>query len=94
MPLVAQRGIPGTNSPRCSLPQGASCFNQAGVRRPDNRTTPVTGHELRGAGRVYGGGLHKIEPGELGRVSAALLVERWLELAQSVQREETVRLFG
>jgi len=51
----------------------------------------VTGHELRGEGRVYGGGLHKIEPSELGRVSA--LVERWPELARSVWREKLLSLF-
>lgn len=54
----------------------------------------VTGHELRGEGRVYGGGLNKIEPSELGRVSAASLVERWPELGPSVRREEAAGLFG
>jgi adenine-specific DNA-methyltransferase len=54
----------------------------------------VTGHELRGEGRVYGGGLNKIEPSELGRVSAAAFVERWPELGASVRREETAGLFG
>lgn len=54
----------------------------------------VTGHELRGEGRVYGGGLNKIEPSELGRVSAASFVERWPELAATVRREETASLFG
>lgn len=54
----------------------------------------VTGHELRGEGRVYGGGLNKIEPSELGRVSAASFVERWPELAASVRQEGTAVLFG
>ena len=40
----------------------------------------VTGHELRGEGRVYGGGLNKIEPSELGRISASAFVDRWPEL--------------
>lgn len=42
----------------------------------------LTGHELRGEGRVYGGGLNKIEPKELGRVSACMFIERWPELHQ------------
>jgi hypothetical protein len=54
----------------------------------------VTGHELRGEGRVYGGGLHKIEPSELGRISAIPIVERWPELAGSVSRNETASLFA
>ena len=45
----------------------------------------VTGHELRGEGRVYGGGLNKIEPSELGRISAAAFVERWPELRATVR---------
>ncbi len=52
----------------------------------------VTGHELRGEGRVYGGGLNKIEPSELGRISAAPFIERWPELKSAVQRQGT--LFG
>lgn len=40
----------------------------------------VTGHELRGEGRVYGGGLNKIEPSELARISATSLIELWPEI--------------
>ncbi len=48
----------------------------------------VTGHELRGEGRVYGGGLNKIEPSELGRISAQTFVERWPDLLEtSTQRQ-------
>ncbi|MDQ1258068.1 MAG: hypothetical protein QG656_2677 [Candidatus Hydrogenedentes bacterium] len=52
----------------------------------------VTGHELRGEGRVYGGGLNKIEPSELARISATSFVERWPEIGADVQRQG--RLFG
>jgi hypothetical protein len=47
----------------------------------------VTGHELRGEGRVYGGGLNKIEPSELGRISALPFIERWPELRSDAQRQ-------
>jgi len=47
----------------------------------------VTGHELRGEGRVYGGGLNKIEPSELARISAAAFVGRWPELRGVVHRQ-------
>ncbi len=52
----------------------------------------ITAHELRGEGRVYGGGLNKIEPRELARISAALFVERWPQLERAVQRQG--KLFG
>lgn len=47
----------------------------------------VTGHELRGEGRVYGGGLNKIEPSELARISASAFAERWPELRSAVHRQ-------
>jgi len=53
----------------------------------------ITGHELRGEGRVYGGGLHKIEPRELGRISATAIVQAWPELFESVRRIRTAGLF-
>lgn len=52
----------------------------------------ITGHELRGEGRVYGGGLNKIEPSELARISATSFVELWPELRSDVQPQ--VKLFG
>ena len=47
----------------------------------------ITGHELRGQGRVYGGGLNKIEPSELARISAAAFVRRWPELNSRVEHQ-------
>lgn len=48
----------------------------------------VTAHELRGEGRVYGGGLNKIEPGELARISAARFFDQWPELSSGVYHQE------
>jgi hypothetical protein len=42
----------------------------------------ITPDDLRGEGRVYGGGLHKIEPAELARVPAAAFAKRWPELRE------------
>jgi hypothetical protein len=47
----------------------------------------VTGHELRSEGRVYGGGLHKIEPSELARISADAFLNRWPELGAVCARQ-------
>jgi hypothetical protein len=47
----------------------------------------VTGYELRGEGQVDGGGLNKIEPSGLARMSATAFVERWPELTSLIQRK-------
>jgi hypothetical protein len=52
----------------------------------------ITGHELRGEGRVYGGGLNKIEPSELARISAASFVELWPEITSDLHPQG--KLFG
>jgi hypothetical protein len=54
----------------------------------------VTAHELRGEGRVYGGGLNKIEPSELGRIGAGPFIARWPELADGARRDEMASLFA
>jgi hypothetical protein len=53
----------------------------------------VTGGELRGEGRVYGGGLHKIEPNELGRIGATAFVEHWPDLARAASKHYPASLF-
>jgi adenine-specific DNA-methyltransferase len=87
----------GTNLYLMLYPQNGLA---AMLRRHPNRAVEIfgllgqiTGHELRGEGRVYGGGLHKIEPSELGHISAASLIERWPELAESGRHCETMSLF-
>ena len=55
-------------------------------QRPDLEPTvfelleEITSARLREEGRVYGGGLYKIEPNELGRIPAAPFLERIPEL--------------
>jgi hypothetical protein len=46
----------------------------------------ITADELKGEGRTYGGGLHKIEPQELARLPAAAFIRRFPELAFSQGR--------
>ncbi|MCC6562060.1 MAG: SAM-dependent DNA methyltransferase, partial [Xanthomonadales bacterium] len=48
----------------------------------------VSGQELRGEGRVYGGGLNKIEPSELARISAASFVDLWPEIRANHQPQQ------
>jgi adenine-specific DNA-methyltransferase len=43
----------------------------------------ITSFDLRGQGRVYGGGLHKVEPEELGRIPADAFLERIPRLSTS-----------
>lgn len=47
----------------------------------------LTGGELRSEGRVYGGGLNKIEPKELARISTQSLVELWPEIMPQPNRQ-------
>jgi len=46
----------------------------------------ISGVDLRNAGRVYGGGLHKMEPKELGAISVDALVRMIPELESAISR--------
>lgn len=87
----------GTNLYLLLYPQNgfAAMLRQHPERGADVHTllSQVTGHELRGEGRVYGGGLNKIEPRELGRVSAASFVARWPELGDCERWTDGSSLF-
>lgn len=48
----------------------------------------VTGDSLRGEGRVYGGGLHKIEPAELGRIPATRFLEEFPRLTAGIAHQD------
>jgi len=47
----------------------------------------LTGTELRSEGRVYGGGLNKIEPKELARISTTSLAKLWPEIMPKAARQ-------
>lgn len=53
----------------------------------------ITGDELRGQGRVYGGGLNKIEPRELGRIPVTALVDIWPEVVRPLEESSAASLF-
>ncbi|MYD04543.1 MAG: hypothetical protein F4X21_06475 [Acidimicrobiia bacterium] len=45
----------------------------------------IEADELRAEGRVYGGGLYKMEPGELSRMSAVPLLDALPELERHIE---------
>lgn len=59
------------------------------LRQIWERLTQITGETLVGEGRIYGGGLHKLEPKELANVSA----EAILKLVPAAHRSKQQALF-
>lgn len=76
-------------------PQVANCFRE----RPElgrevvNFLSETGLEELLGHGRVYGGGLYKLEPKELGRLNAEQLAAR-LGVTGSSRSEQLGLAFG
>ncbi|MBI1747716.1 MAG: class I SAM-dependent methyltransferase [Acidobacteria bacterium] len=52
----------------------------------------ITDCDIKGEGRVYGGGLHKIEPKELGRVSTIRFLDAIPELRKMYPRRQVLAL--
>ena len=73
---------------------GALRDNPALVRRVWHALRDIPADALVSEGRVYGGGLHKIEPRELGNVSAPALAEVLPQAAAVASRQRQVDLIG
>lgn len=63
------------------------------IRRIWQKLNRITPAELLGEGRVYGGGLHKLEPGELGSVDATFLADL-LPQFSAQKKFDQLDLFG
>lgn len=71
--------------PKAALARAASCAaEREAVWRALRRTVEAQWSE---SGRVYGGGLHKVEPRELGRVRADALIDACPELRGALVRQ-------
>jgi len=54
----------------------------------------ITPEALIGEGRVYGGGLHKIEPKELGNTSASALIDNLPQISAELSNHTVPTLFA
>ncbi len=52
----------------------------------------IVASQWKGSGRVYGGGLHKVEPRELGHLSAGVLLEAYPELHAATSEQGLLEL--
>lgn len=72
--------------PKAAL--GASMATNSATREAVWRTLRrIVAEHWGSSGRVYGGGLHKVEPSELGRLPATSLVEQFPDLRASLSRQ-------
>lgn len=74
--------------PRAPLRDMANC--PAGRRAVWQALRRTVEMQWSGSGRVYGGGLHKVEPRELGRISADWLLNAHSELRRGLVRQPTL----
>ena len=76
---------------RMQRAMGARPELKRGIRKRLNGINPQT---MLDEGRVYGGGLHKLEPKELGKVAAAAIAALCPELAQPQRNRQTAFFQG